>query len=66
MVSVAKKGFLIKYSIIFFFERGMSNASILKKNDWQMFLRFLGYLRYCNSSKITTKNDITKNDRTNS
>lgn len=31
MVSVAKKGFLIKYSIIFFFERGMSNASILKK-----------------------------------
>lgn len=64
MVSVAKKGFLIKYSIIFFFERGNVKCINLKKNDWQMFLRFLGYWRYCNSSTITTKNDITKKDRT--
>lgn len=31
MVSVAKKGFLIKYSIIFFFERGNVKCINLKK-----------------------------------
>lgn len=66
MVSIAKKRFLIKYSIIFFYERGNVKCInfLKKKNDWQMFLRFLGYWRYCNSSTIITKNDITKKDRT--